>query len=440
MKVLFISYYYPPLGGIGSLRSQKFAHYLPEYGWQPFVLTPECGSYFLDSSLGDGRERGVNVVRTHTVDLSTMFKRALPLRLRVDKVANFDHMKHGDYPIAEKHIAIRKLRQLIHNWIYIPDGQIGWYPYAVQAGKRMLDLDSIDVIWSTSFPVTAHMVAHKLKLATGKPWVADFRDLWTENQCANYTSALRKRLDQYIEMRLLENTDAIMTVSKSLAESIRRLTSGTKRVEVIRNGFDSNEFLHIERTQPTKWTVTFVGSYYSFYDPSPFLGALQQLIKRGMIAKEDICFRVVGEPHPFVQELVNRYEMSDITHFTGYVSHREALRYQVESSLLLFTLHGDKAGPGIITGKLYEYLGSRRPILGIVQHSYEAAQIIKETCAGITVEATDGEGIYQCLLASYSAFKADNISDLTESDLSQFEHRYSARQLADLLTEIAIGR
>jgi glycosyltransferase involved in cell wall biosynthesis len=333
--------------------------------------------------------------------------------------------------------AIKFLRQAARTWIYIPDGQIGWFPHALRAGKRLLETQRIDAIYSTSFPVTAHLIAYKLKQATNIPWVADFRDLWTENHYAEYSSELRKRLDQGIESKFLAAADTLVTVSDAWAETLRKLTRGHKRVKVIRNGFDSSELAGIEHTPPAKWTITYVGLFYGAkQDPSALLETLRRLIDDGRIPREDVRFNIVGEPDSYVKDLVARYGISDLTCFTGFVSHQEALAYQVNASLLLLFLHSDRSDIGHVPGKLYEYLGARRPILAIVPPNFEVARIIRETHAGMTVEATDLAGIEQCLLDSYLAYKSGREVLLSESDLSPYERRHGAQRLADLLNEL----
>jgi glycosyltransferase involved in cell wall biosynthesis len=324
----------------------------------------------------------------------------------------------------------------VRTWVYLPDGQIGWFPYALRACKEALQEKNVDVIWSTSFPLTAHLVAHRLKLVTNKPWIADFRDIWTDGGVTGCTETLRKRLDRVIQSRLLTRADAIVTVSNALANELRRITSGKKRVEVIRNGFDSTDFAGIHRTEPQRWTTTFVGSYYSFYDPEPFFAALHRLIDRGRISKDDARLVFVGQANPEIGRLATRYGVCDITHFTGLISNREALGYQVNSSILLFVLNGEGASPGHITGKLFEYLGARRPILGIVSPDFEAARIIKETGAGIAVNADDAESIERFLLDSYARFKSDTDGCARLGDLSLYERKHTAQQLAELMTEL----
>lgn len=434
-SVLMLCYYYPPLGGIGSQRSQKFAFYLPQYGWHPIVLTPERGAYLIDRSLDDGASRGVEIVRTAYADLSSMFKRAVTNGKQANGSgkADIDAVR-----LVESGAIAEFFRRAVRNWFYIPDGQIGWYPYAMREGRHALETQGADVIYSSSFPVTAHLAARKLKEASGKPWVADFRDLWTENHYLEYSSAFRKRIDQIIESGLLEAADVLVTVSDTWAGTLRRLSGGRKRVEVIRNGFDAGEFAGLGRKHPKKWTITYVGNFYGAkQDPTLFFEALRRMVDDGRIAKADVQLKIVGEPDAFAQEIVTRLGLEGITNFTGFVSHSESLAHQVDSSLLLLILHGDKSNPGHVPGKLYEYLGARRPVLGIMPADFEAARLIRETRAGVTVEASDAAGIDRCLIESYSAYESNSASCVCEGDLSPYERRHGAEQLAKIFSELA---
>ncbi|HKP10675.1 MAG TPA: glycosyltransferase, partial [Blastocatellia bacterium] len=330
------------------------------------------------------------------------------------------------------------LRRVVRSWVYIPDGQVGWYPHAVRAARGVMKSREVAAIYSTSFPVTAHLAAYRLKRASGKPWIADFRDLWTENHYADYDSRLRKRIDQRIEARLLEHADVITTVSDEWAETLRRLTRGRKRVEVIRNGFDADEFASIKARRPDRWTVTYVGLFYGVkQDPSPFLEALRRAIVSGEVAREDARFNIVGEPDPYVREMAARFGVADITHFTGFVPHAGALAEQVNSSLLLLILHQAQTNAGHIPGKLYEYLGARRPVLALVPDGFEAARLIRESCAGVVVGSQDVAGIERALVDSYKAYRAGRHESLNNGDLSRFERRAQAGQLAGLLNELA---
>jgi glycosyltransferase involved in cell wall biosynthesis len=430
--VLLVAYYYPPLGGIGSQRSQKFARYLGEYGWRPIVLAPEKGSYYLDPSLDDLTARGVEVIRTRTFDLSSIFKKVIHR-----KAWDIDGAAGQSQPqLTAENRVLKIMRWIVNTWVYIPDGQIGWFPYAVRAGRRAIEEHQIDAIYSTSFPVTSHLIAYKLKCATNKPWVADFRDLWTEHHYADHSAGLRRRIDRMIESRILEKADSILTVSDGFADSLRRLAP-SKRIEVIRNGFDSEEFAKIQRRAPSKWTITYVGSFYGGkQDPSPFLEALARMMEDKKIPREDVCFQVLGEPEPVIKDLLALFGLTDVTTFTGVVPHSASLSYQVNSSVLLFILDSRHANPGVIPGKVYEYLGSGRPILGIVPPNFEIARIVRETGAGVTVNPPDLAGIEQSLVDFYLEFRAGACGGSNASDVSEYERRAGARQLADLLVEL----
>ncbi|MFL6216332.1 MAG: glycosyltransferase family 4 protein [Blastocatellia bacterium] len=433
-SALMLSYYYPPLGGIGSQRSQKFARYLPDHGWQPIVITPAHGAYLIDDSLDDGQSSGVEVVRTGYVDLSSNFKRLAGARTPDESPQASEVSERA----GNGRGALNLLRRAVRTWVYIPDGQVGWYPYAVSAGRRAIASQEVAAIYSTSFPVTAHLAAYRLKRATGKPWIADFRDLWTENHYADYASRMRKRIDQRIEASLLEHADLITTVSDEWAETLRRMTRGRKRVEVIRNGFDADEFASVKRQRPERWTVTYVGLFYGAkQDPSSFLEALRRVIGSGVVPREAARFNIVGATDPYVREMAARFNVADITNFTGFVPHAEALAEQASSSLLLLILHQAQTNAGHIPGKLYEYLGARRPILALAPESFEAARLIRESRAGVVVESEDVAGIERALVDSYKAYQSGRDESLNHHDLSRFERRAQAGQLADLLNELA---
>jgi glycosyltransferase involved in cell wall biosynthesis len=301
-KALLIAYYYPPLGGIGSQRPLKFARYLCQYGWQPIVLTvqPENSrAAFVDHSLDSGETQGIQVVRTPAVDLGAWFSRSGASSTQTtsqttNQTPGSESTASNDINAQSTSQRIRAtLQQTARTWAYIPDAQNGWYPSAVAAGKQILRDHDIDVIYSTSYPVTAHFVAQRLKAFSNKPWVADFRDLWSEVHMEGaYASRWRKRLDQRLEARLLNKVDTIITVSDTLATALQRLSGQRKRVEVIRNGFDAADFIDLPHQVSEQWTITFVGTFYSFYNPAPFLAALQRLIHNGSIPREKARFQI----------------------------------------------------------------------------------------------------------------------------------------------------
>ena len=428
-----LAYYYPPLGGIGSQRSQKFARNLPRHGWQPIVVTPERGAYFVDPELDDGTAAGATVIRTGIIQLSAVLR-------RISRCAGADVAPVPD-PAESRMSAgfASRARRFAANWIYIPDGQIGWLPYALRAGRRLIESCNVAAIYSTSFPITAHLAAYRLKRATGIPWVADFRDLWTENHYDGTSSALRKRLDRMIERRLLAGADALVTVSEAWSDALRRLSGGVKRVEVIRNGFDPEDFSEDISPDPTRWTLTYVGSFYGArQDPSPVFDALSRLIAAGAIPRSDVSIDLVGQRDEYVQRRLEHVGLASVARWSGFVSHAESVTHQKRAHLLLLIVPDGEASAGHVPGKLYEYLGAGRTILAIVPAHSEAARIIRDTGSGVIASGTESNVIETCLLQSYSRFRRHATPERTETaDLTAYERSTQARQLAELLDDVA---
>ena len=426
---LLVAYYYPPLGGIGSQRALKWARYLSDFGWRAVVLTPAHGAYYFDPTLDEGAQYGIEVVRT-------------PIwNLRPNSSANGAPAASNTPTIADVSIKAKvrhHVRTLVHNWLYVPDGQNNWYFPGTRAGRAWLREHRVDAIVSTSFPVTAHFIASRLARGAGVPWVADFRDLWTENQGLDfYSSALRKRLDQSLEQRILRRADALTTVSQAMAATLRQLAPANKTVEVIRNGYDAADFEGLQRVAPAQWTLTFVGTYYTFYDPSPLFGVLARLIAAGQIPRERVRLQFVGESHPVLQKLLQQSGLEKFAEFTGFVPHRAALQHQIDASVLVLLVPTDRAQTGIIPGKTFEYLGARRPILTLSPPEFEAAQIVEESGAGAVVNPHDQSAIESYLLSSYRTFCAGEDANITPRNLDSYGRRAGTQQLARLLDALS---
>jgi glycosyltransferase involved in cell wall biosynthesis len=344
---------------------------------------------------------------------------------------------HDAFRAVEGGAVVEFLRRAVRTWLYVPDGQIGWLPHAVRAGLDAIRPGDVGAIYSTSFPVTSHLVARRLKRRSGLPWVADFRDLWTENHYDECHSRLRKRLDRAIERKLLSEADVLVTVSETWAETLRRL-SGGKRVVVIRNGFDPADFANDERPDCERWTVTHVGNFYGDkQDPTPIFAALARLVERGKMPRAEVRIKLVGPRDDYVERQLEGCGIADLVEATGFVSHEESVRHQMRSHLLLLVMRAGEQSRGHLPGKLFEYLGARRPILALVPADFEAARIIRETGAGTAVDPADDRAIEQYLLDSYERHRSGASARVPPCDLSPYERQSAARRLAELLTQVS---
>ena len=408
-QVLFVAYYFPPLGGIGSLRALKLATHLTRFGWQATVLAPRDGAYHRDPGLVFPER---HVVRTGSCELSRLGKRA------VGSAA-------GDNRPARLGTTLARVRKWVRRWLYVPDAQIGWYPFAVHAGRHLLREAHFDTIFSSSFPVTAHLVARRLARDAGLPWIAEFRDPWTD--AAEYDSRVRARLDRAVETSILKDARAVVTVSERWADLLR--SRGARDVTVITNGFDPADLADLEdEPQAAHPTATYLGSYYpGLQDLGTPLRALTRLRARDV---PDLRVLVVGQrPGGLDEELA---ALGNAVVCTGFVRHAEALRLVSGSSLLLLAgpRRGEDVALGHIAAKVFEYLGSRRPILYVGHPEADMARLLRPM-AGVEIVAPGQTDAAERAIRRLLAHR-----ELRRS-LTRITHEHLAGRLAGLLAASA---
>ncbi len=380
-RVLMISYYFPPLGGIGSVRAVKFARYLPEFGWDPVIITPRNGAYYRDPTLEFDERK---VVRTPSLEISRTAKRMIG-------------SARGDTRPAEVGPTMDRVRRLVARWVYRPDAQVGWYPFALASARRALREQGCDLIFSSSFPITAHLVALRVHQESGIPWVAEFRDLWTD--LSRYDSQWRRRRDQATERRLLGASTGVVTVSDGYAKIL--LERGARCVSVITNGFDPEDFTRGPASAGP--VATYMGTYYSDrQDLRAALGVLGELSRSGPLA--GLVVRFIGDLPDSLRGPLIGAGLADSARCTGFIPHRDALRYLGDSTLVLLAGPLSNAFPGSaiqghIAAKVFEYLGSRRPILYVGDGGAEIEALIRELPGVACARPGDSAGIREAILS-----------------------------------------
>lgn len=409
-KVLIIAYLFPPIGGGGVQRALKMAKYLGEFGWEPHVLTVEPEYHVsLDPSLLEQLPEGVHIHRCKEWSLG---RRAfLPAGAVAGSAAGGAKAAAtvaGDSSAiggsqASASVAARWKRKLfpllkrIKQAVLIPDDQILWYPNAVRTGLAVMETHGIDAVWSTSGPVTDHLVGLYLKRKTGKPWIADFRDPWTQNM---HRTSIRWRewLEDRLERMVHREADVLLTVTHSFARNFRdKFAEEVRRIEVIHNGFDRADYEGLDDvTEPfdpaRPITFLYTGIFYNERNPRLFLRAVRELIDEGRIPADRIRLQFAGVfDYPGYTDnidCVRELGLEDIVEVMGHLPHRKALEAMKRADVLV--LVGDTApGSGdYIPGKLYEYMAVARPILALSMPG-ESTRIIETYRLGVVADPTD---------------------------------------------------
>lgn len=409
--VLFVAYHFPPLGGVASLRALRFARLLPEFGWQPVVLTPRRGDYTRDASLTFPE---AHVRRTGNLELSRAARQALSLPA-------------GGGARLARRSPLALVRALARRWLYRPDAQIGWYPFALAAARRVLRDVRVDAILTSAFPITAHLVGRRLRRDTGLPWVADFRDLWSDWA---FEPGLRLRLDQALERSLLAEASAVTSTSDTYADVLR--ARGARRSITLTNAFDEpGEPATVHPRNLGRLHVAHLGSFYPEYQTLD--AALLAL--GALCAGRDVRLTFVGARPAGLEPALERAGLTRHVEVTGFVAHAESLARAASADVLLVAgpAHAETAAMrGLVPAKVFEYLGLRRPILMLGAPGADVARWLAALPWARVVAPDDVAGARQAFV-DLAALQPRDVGRL--ADCERFGARAVTRTLARLLDE-----
>ncbi len=402
-RVLIVAYYFPPLGGIGSLRVSGFARHLPEFGWEPVVLAPRNGAYHRDAESAFPEE---HVIRTGSLELSRIGKRVLRTGGDDVRAASVE----GPRAFA---------RGVARTVVYYPDSQVGWYVPALATARRALRRRPPDAILSSSFPITAHLIARRLQRATGAPWVADFRDPWSEMMAPG----IARRRAARLERSLARDATAVTMTSPSWAARHELLWD--RPVAVLAPGFEDIEPAH----PPAEFVLSYLGSYYpATQDLDAAWSAIRRLADGAGPGIDRLRF--IGDLHPHVAGVLDGLGLSGLVQETGFVGHRAAVETLRDSSALLLAGPRDAGGilRGQVAGKIPEYLATGLPVIYVGDPASDAAAMLRGY-EGCHICAT---GDVDAVVRALTAYR----DPVIERDVSGLSRRSLTGRLAAMLDEL----
>ncbi|GBD92221.1 glycosyl transferases group 1 [bacterium BMS3Abin04] len=424
-KVLIITYYWPPAGGAGVQRALKFVKYLPQFGWQPIVLTVQNpDSPVEDKSLAADIPNECKVYKTKSLEPFEIYKKFIG-KSKNKKIPADVLLKKENASIKEK------LAQWIRINLFIPDAKIGWKYFAVKEGINIVNKENIDIIFSTSPPQTAGLIARSIAEKTNKKWIADFRDPWMEIVYYQNIkrSAFTKFFDAKLEEKVLSSADGIVSISKGLIDLLK--TKANNKFCLIPNGYDESDFEEIQQEKNAEFTIAYTGSMSDNRVPYPLLQALKRIIYNDGI--KDIKLRIVGRATPRLTGLINKEGLGNYFIFTSFLPHKESTKILQGSDALLLVIDDVPDNEGFLTGKIFEYLGCKKPVFAIGPVNGDANKILQETNSGEMVDYKDNEGAYRLLKQLYEDWKT-NTSRFTFK-VEQFSRKNLTKKLVQVFEE-----
>jgi glycosyltransferase involved in cell wall biosynthesis len=443
-RVLMVAYNFPPLGGVGILRTLKYATYLPDSGWQPIVLTARNPSGYLDEDALRSLRPDLRVERALAPDpvkVRRLLGRSARALLGAGRSGPRGVMKHGiatgvtgagpgtppragtapgASAVPEWQKQVGELWSTAVRATFYPDDQIGWIPFAIARGLEICRDDAIDVVYSSSPPVSGHLAAAVIAGQAGLPWVADFRDPWVGNAFARKPYRVHEQLQQRIEQRIVERASRVVFASEGFTEAYReRYPWAVDRLVTIPNGYDRADIAaartDAEPAEPDdgRFHLVYGGSVYGEHELEIFLDGLELLIGRRPEIRDRLRVEFVGWLNMHNQAVAARYttpgRLGSIVGFRGQVSHREAIARMSRADALLQVTADEPNKGRIQSGKLLEYIGLDRPILAVVPPGHARA-LLDELDLGIVADPTPAgvaDGIERLLAAPAPRRRAD---------------------------------
>jgi len=421
-KILMVINFFPPAGGGGVYRPLSFVKYLVSSGWEVTVLTPKPGEFWIeDRSLLDRVPDKARVERTFSLSgqrLINLLKRNGGKRKSVRSSSGFGILR------------------ALADFLLVPDTYIGWFPFALRRGKKLIEQLHFDCIYSTSPPDSTHLIAKRLSSWSGIPWVADFRDPWINLYLKDPPTPIHRFLHERFEGLVMSATKIIVTTNWHKDELERKY--GARDLVKIPNGYDEDDFKGLENivSEQEKFEILHCGMLTLGRTSKPFLQGLARFLDDNQDADKRIRVSFIGARESRNEEWVRSFGLEGIVSFEDNIPHTECVVREKKASVLLLIKHDNQRYVGMVPGKLYEYIGARRPILAVVPEG-EASEIVRKLNRGEVADISDPEDVARKIDRLYRLFLSGMLdSNYNLSKSEEYTRRVQAEKLIEVLNDV----
>ena len=421
-KVLIITYYWPPAGGSGVQRWLKFSKYLRDFEIEPVIYTIDNPSYpILDKSSESEIPKDLEILKQAIFEPNSMLS-----------FFGRNNKKESAGFLNPNPTFLGKIVQYIRANYFIPDARKFWIQPSVNFLSNYLENNHIDAIITTGPPHSMHLIGLELKKKLGIKWISDFRDPWTEidyfQQLPLTKKATKKHQD--LEQEVLIKSDMVVVVGETMKE---KFLQHTKRIEVLTNGFDTIEDLSTQKLDE-KFSITHVGLMNSDRNPTILWEVLNEISNTNLNFKNDLRIKLIGKLDDAVIQDLKVFDHNTIETIP-YLDHKDVSKYQASSQVLLLSINEVPSAKGIITGKIFEYLQAKRPILAIGPEDGDAAMILKNTNAGTIIGFKNKTVLKATILNLYKDYK-EGVLFVKSINIEQYHRKNITSQLAEVIKKV----
>jgi len=427
-RLLMIIPFFPPMAGGGVYRPLSFVKYLPDYGWRTTVVAPRGDAFWIrDERLVDQIPESCEVIRTNTMSGQAMIARLRARRSSTSTGRPSQKRSSSGFSAARR----------LASFFLVPDSYAGWRPFAVKAAMAAIAREPFDAIYSTSPPESSHLVALSVQRRTGLPWVADFRDPWMNLYLFKPPTPFHAAAHRRLERRVCRAAHAVVATKWHESHMINSYpdAAGVTRIS---NGYDAAEAAVVASGEPPRdrFRIVHAGMLTQNRTALPFLEGLHTLLDENPDFRPRFEVLFVGAREDRNEQAVRSLGLGDVVQFHDTLPHDETLQLERRSHILLLIKHVNPDYEGMVPGKLYEYIGLRRPVLALAPDG-EAARLVTELRRGVVVGQGDQHMLVETLAGLYRDFEngtLDGRFDLT--DRPEFARDSLAGRMAELLDNL----
>jgi len=442
-RLLLVAYFFPPIGGGGCQRTLKLVRYLEPAGWASTVVTVKDPDYWiLDPSLADEVPASCEIVRVNALTSQRLLRLLGGTGVRLEE-------KQGSRNAAAFRV-LRRLQQLVA----IPDGYRAWARAAERAAAARVARGGIDALWTTSSPESAHLAGLAIKRRVPIPWIADFRDPWVGRVTYAPPTAWHDRRHRALEQAVVANADRVTVVSEAMAVRFRERypAIAADRFVVLPNGYDPDDWVRAARVESDeandggsrRFVILHAGQLAHRPTVTTLLEAARRLVEESPARRETLRLRFMGGNEGLGAEAIAR---AGLASWPGVVEtipsrpHVESLAAMKRANVLLLLGHGGDADSQIYTGKIYEYLTSGRPVLGILDAG-PAADLIARSGHGTSCRPGDVDGVFNAISIPLEAWeRGETSADFPLPAIAPaWERQTMARRAGELLDSLVSRR
>ena len=439
--LLMVAYDFPPLGVASVHRNLSIVKHFASMGWRVIVLTVKEDQKIFslyDWSLMKSVPESVIVVRTDLLEPYDNKMHHLIMGTRRKFTRSKSHVNCSVRPSY-----FNKLRKYVGNFIHscmIPDRFMGWIPYAINGGIKIIKTYQPDLIISESPTIACHVIGYYLNRRFNIPWILDFHDPWT-----TYAFALKRVfplniIEKYYEEKFLSAGDRIITTAESAKEEFQSMYPkiNKRKFHVVHNGYDNSVFQNIEPKVFDKFTVIFIGTAYDVPVHRDFCSGIKIALAREPLLANHLQVLFIGTTFPDFSNLIHRYELDGIVDGLGFHSHEESMQYLVGAHAAYYSIYNDNQ----ISCKLYEYLRSGTHILAILPKGNEAQKIIEETSSGLVSHLNEPNQFAENLLNLFYQYSDQKLFKLNPNSpmIEYFDRTNSYRAFYEIADQLINGK